>query len=112
MPPSRTILNSRDTNSFPLYPESAERNCEQGIVTLNLRVGADGRVIDAGIARSGGYPALDNAALRAARGWRFNPARSGGDPVESTVVQPVKFDLRNEIGVSMTAAEVRECLKG
>jgi protein TonB len=69
-------------------------------------------VTDASLANSSGYPALDNAALRAARAWRFAPARRNGAAIETTIVQPVKFDLKNEIGVSMTAAEVRECLKG
>ncbi len=108
---SATGAQFRASNSLPLYPESAKRNCEQGTVALNLRIGGDGRVADASVARSSGYPALDDAALRAARNWRFTPARQNGSAVGTTIVQPVKFDLRNEIGVSMTAAEVRACLK-
>ncbi len=99
------------SNSIPPYPASAKRNCEQGLVTLNLLIGADGRVSKAGIATSSGYPALDNAALNAAQDWRYSPARTAGRAVESTVMQPVRFDLRNEIGRSMTAAEVRACLR-
>ncbi|MFZ1990761.1 MAG: energy transducer TonB [Alphaproteobacteria bacterium] len=105
------LARFRTSNSLPLYPEIAERNCEQGTVALNLRIGADGRVADASVATSSGYPALDDAALKAAHGWQFTPARQNGSAVESTITQIVKFDLRNEIGVSMTAAEVRECLK-
>ena len=95
-----------------LYPDSAKTACEQGTVTLNLQIGADGRVSDVSIANSSGYPSLDNAALQSARHWRFTPARRNGVAVASTIVQPVRFDLKNEIGGSMTAAEVRECLKG
>ena len=102
----------RASNTLPLYPESAKRECEQGTVALNLRVGVDGRVEDASVATSSGYPALDDSALQAARNWRFNPARQNGTAIESTITQNVKFDLRNEIGISMTAAEVRACLKG
>lgn len=106
-----TQARFRTSNSIPLYPESAKRNCEQGTVALDLSIGADGRVIDASVATSSGYPSLDDAALRAARGWRFTPAQQAGKAVESSITQRVKFDLRNEIGVSMTAAQVRECLR-
>ena len=106
------LARFRSSNSLPFYPEIAKRNCEQGTVALNLRIGTNGRVVDASVANSSGYPALDDAALKAARGWQFTAARQNGSAVEATITQNVKFDLRNEIGISMTAAEVRECLKG
>lgn len=101
----------RTSNEIPRYPTSAIRNCEQGLVTLSLVIGTDGRVSNARLVTSSGHPALDDAALKVARDWRYTPARRGGKAVESTLTQPIRFDLKNEIGRSMTAAEVRACLR-
>jgi outer membrane biosynthesis protein TonB len=40
-------------------------------------------------------PALDGAALAAARLWSFEPAGLGGQPVPSVVFAPVTFELRH-----------------
>lgn len=47
------------------YPLLARRRGWQGEVLLAFRLEADGRIIDARIARSSGYSVLDHAALTA-----------------------------------------------
>jgi TonB family protein len=46
------------------------------------------------LAQSSGYDALDSAALRAAAGYRFEPARLQGRAVGADVLLPFNFELR------------------
>ncbi len=48
------------------------------------------------MARSSGYARLDEAAQDAVRQWRFVPAKSGEQLVDSWVLVPVQFSLRGE----------------
>jgi protein TonB len=48
------------------------------------------------IARSSGYPRLDESAARTVQsGWKFEPARQDGKPVAAWVIVPIQFALRN-----------------
>lgn len=60
-------------------------------VRLRLAVGDDGTVADVQVAVSSGRSDLDAAAVAAARGWRFLPARRDGVPIASTVLIWVTF---------------------
>ena len=66
-----------------------ERGASEALVVVRARVGRDGSVSDASIARS--VPPLDAAALRAVRQWRFRPARYMGRPLAVSVYVPVRF---------------------
>jgi protein TonB len=80
-------------NRAPSYPTIARRNGWAGTVILEIEVAADGAATAVHVKRSSGYPVLDEAALAAARAWRFQPARRHGQPVTSRVSIPVVFDL-------------------
>lgn len=80
-------------NAPPAYPPESRRRGEEGVVRLALRVGPDGQVEDAEVSESSGHPALDRAALDAARRWRFRPATQGGLPVAATLRTAVHFRL-------------------
>jgi TonB family protein len=68
------------------YPGEA-RSAVRGIVMVKALVGKDGRVTEAAVDTSqAASPALSKAAVEAVRGWRFEPARSKGDPVEVWIV--------------------------
>ena len=60
---------------------------------LNVLVRADGQPADVSVARSSGFPLLDQAALAAVRRWTFDPGRSADVPVASQVAVPVRFSL-------------------
>ncbi len=45
------------------------------------------------VGESSGDSALDQAALEAVRGWRFEPAKRNGVPVRAWAVVPVEFKL-------------------
>ena len=71
----------------PLYPELARKMNISGTVKIEVVVAPNGTVKDARVV--GGHPVLANAALDAARKWRFEPS-SG----ESTGVIDFKFEPR------------------
>lgn len=81
-------------NLPPPYPERARRAGQEGRVLVRLHVRADGAVAATMLVESSGYDALDHAALRAAAGYRFEPARSRGRAVAADVLLPFNFELR------------------
>jgi protein TonB len=80
-------------NRRPNYPEASRRRGEQGIVRLELRVDAAGRVVDVLLLETSGFNALDTAALNAVRDWRFRPAERAGVPVAARIIHSVQFRL-------------------
>jgi periplasmic protein TonB len=90
-------------NPPPAYPAIARRREQQGAVTLRVLVGIDGMVQRAEIAESSGFDVLDDAAIETVRRrWRFTPARSAGIAIESWVLVPIRFALKeaNEANAS------------
>lgn len=81
------------SNPKPQYPADARRARQEGVVLLRVEVTSRGRAQNVGIARSSGFQALDEAAIRAVRHWTFDPGRAAGVPVSSTVTIPMRFDL-------------------
>lgn len=63
----------------------------QGRVVLRLLVLKDGSVGRVEVAAPSGSAALDQAAVAAARLWRFVPATRDGVPIDAWVVIPVRF---------------------
>lgn len=83
-------------NPHPAYPAEARRAQQQGVVQIRVRVTADGRVAAASLARSSGFPMLDERALSTVRDrWTFKPARAAGIAIASDVVVPIRFSIRN-----------------
>lgn len=80
-------------NPPPAYPESSRLAREEGVVMLLVDVGVQGAPSDVRLQRSSGYSSLDQAAIRAVRGWRFRPGTLAGVAVASSVYVPVRFEL-------------------
>ncbi|MCM2249115.1 MAG: energy transducer TonB [Geothrix sp.] len=76
----------------PPYPDFARRARVQGAVVLLMTV--DERGLPTQVSLVDGHPALREAALQAARQWRFEPARVDGQPVIATFKLTLKFSLR------------------
>jgi TonB family protein len=73
-----------------VYPEEAQRAGEEGTVLVSVLVATDGRPEKIGLAKSSGYPDLDNAAVQTAANWHYVPALHNGDAAsEWTTVQVV-----------------------
>lgn len=80
----------------PPYPPASERQDEEGVVVVRVRVGPDGRVLAAELKASSGHRRLDEAAVEhARRAWRFVPATRDGVAIESWREIPVRFELKN-----------------
>ena len=80
----------------PKYPSGARARREEGNVVLELEVLESGRVGEAAVAVSSGYPELDAAALKSASRARFKPAQSGGKPVAARARITVRFVLTRD----------------
>lgn len=78
----------------PRYPLMSRRLGEEGLVTLEVEVLADGRVGKVRVMRDPGFARLRDAAVDAVRRARFEPARRDGRPVASRIIVPVRFRLR------------------
>ena len=65
----------------PVYPEISRRLHEEGTVELEIGLLDDGTMKELAVGHSSGHPRLDEAALEAARTWRFHP-RTGAGGIE------------------------------
>jgi len=84
--PKRTIR--------PDYPKGARQRGEQGEVTLEIRVDAEGDVSEAKVVVGSGFAELDEAAVRAVQKAKFRPAKSGDRGVASTARLKLEFKLK------------------
>jgi protein TonB len=75
------------------YPLSARRNGEQGTVVLLVFVTKEGVPAKVSVLKTSGSTVLDQAAAEQVKGWRFEPARQGADPVDAWAHVPVIFKL-------------------
>ncbi|WP_439598743.1 energy transducer TonB [Falsiroseomonas sp.] len=83
-------------NPPPEYPYASRIRNERGRVTLRVEIDAIGRVADVQVLNSTGFPTLDEAAIRAVRAWRFEPAQRDGVPVFSTTSIGITFQLEGD----------------
>ncbi|MFH1143571.1 MAG: TonB family protein [Candidatus Eisenbacteria bacterium] len=73
------------------YPSIASQSESEGRVEILVTVDESGRVVEASIYWSDVSPALELAALTAARGCLFEPGRQRGVPVPCRVILPFDF---------------------
>jgi TonB family protein len=85
-PPTKTVHVS------PIYPDEALRARVQGVVIVEARIEADGRILHARILRS--IPMLDQATLDAVKQWEFTPTLQDGSPVPVMMTMTVQFSLQ------------------
>lgn len=76
----------------PEFSEEARRAKYQGVVTLYVIVGVDGRIHNPRVLRSLGM-GLDQKALERVKTWKFEPAQKDGRPVPVEMSIEVSFNL-------------------
>ena len=76
----------------PHYPMASRRMKQQGTVILNVLVNEDGHVVEVEVIR-GVTQDLDDAAVRAARTWTYEPAEKDGVAVKVWKPEKVAFKL-------------------
>ncbi len=80
-------------NPPPPYPQEAVRKGQEGLVLLTAHVDKIGRPSKVEVKTSSGFRLLDEAALKAVRRWKFDPARMGFLSVDSKIDIPIRFDI-------------------
>lgn len=75
----------------PEYPDLARAVGAEGTVTVLVTIDATGRVIEATVSSSNAVPALEAAALAAARRFLFEPAKQRDVPVSCQLEIPFAF---------------------
>jgi TonB family protein len=78
----------------PRYTNEALRNGIQGTVVLEVIVASDGCPSRIRVVRSLDRGGLDEEAVAAVTGWRFDPGRLAGTPVDVLVTIMVDFWIR------------------
>ncbi|RKZ06247.1 hypothetical protein DRQ05_05075 [bacterium] len=77
----------------PKYPDLARTAGIEGIVLLRVVVGEDGKVVSVSVIQSDVTPAMERAAMEAARKFLFKPAKQRTVPVKAAVAVPIRFSL-------------------
>jgi protein TonB len=75
------------------YPDASKRAGEEGRCIVTVTVAADGRITNAAIQQSSGFPRLDEACLKGVKDQRMKPATEDGKPVETTAALPIVWKL-------------------
>ncbi len=89
--PPRHPLPYQMVVEAPGVSATARLQTVEARVRLRVLVRADGTVGRVEVAVASGRPELDTAAVDAAKGWRFLPARRDGQAVESIALIWVAF---------------------
>lgn len=90
LPQSRGVVEGKLTRKvLPQYPEMARRAGVGGDVVLSARIGIDGKLKNIRVVS--GSPLLREAAISAARQWRYSPYLLGGKPVETDTHITISF---------------------
>jgi TonB family protein len=78
---------------MPKYPLESMRAGEEGGAVLQVLVDEKGQASDVRIARSSGYPRLDEAAVSAVSLWKFAPSTRGALAVSAWGELELRFNL-------------------
>jgi TonB family protein len=76
----------------PKYSKSARKQKIEGVVTLSVIIGVDGKAHDVKVVKSL-EPTLDANAIEAVKTWKFAPAMKDGHPVAVEMRLEVDFKL-------------------
>jgi protein TonB len=88
-------FKSRPADIEDYYPSAAKRDGQQGSVVIEVAIGADGKIQDAKVATSSGFPLLDEAAVKYAKSWpRMTPGTRNGVPSAMSFSIKVTFKLK------------------
>jgi protein TonB len=77
----------------PPYPAAEQRAGAEGMVTVRILIGADGRVKSVQRVKAASEAFFRATERQALRHWRFKPAMVDGKPVESSQTVTVHFQM-------------------
>src|SRR5215813_7738448 len=87
---SNVVKGSATRKFQPLYPAIPKSEKASGAVMVQITINESGEVIDAQIIS--GHPIFNDAALQAAKQWRFKPTILNGQPIKVKGVLTFNFD--------------------
>ncbi len=90
----------------PPYPPFAQRSNQEGTVLLKIYVTDEGRVGRVEVAKTSGWPLLDNAAMEGVRDWLVKPGEKYNKPVCMWAEVPVSFRLETYSSDELRAAKI------
>lgn len=95
--PSVTLTPARPIAwVFPEFPEEEKKKGVKGMVNLSIHIDASGKVVEVLVLENTtNSDKCAKAAVEAAYGSRFFPAREGGKAVGSWISQPYRFDIKD-----------------
>lgn len=77
----------------PRYPDLARQAGIEGTVLLRVLVAEDGKVASVSVIQSDVTPAMERAAMKAAKQFLFKPAKQRTVPVKANMAIPIRFKL-------------------
>jgi periplasmic protein TonB len=77
--------------TMPIYPAKALRDRVRGVVILRVLVSETGEPMEV-VVETGAHKDLNDAAIEAARHWRFEPAKKDGYPVRTYTTVRFPFE--------------------
>ncbi len=84
-------------NPPPHYPAESVSRGEEGLVLLSVTVDKTGRARNVDLKQTSGFPLLDKSAIKAVKGWKFNPGKLGFVASESRLVIPIRFRIEDAL---------------
>ena len=87
-----TVNKRRVDGHDPVYPPSAQRNEEEGVVVAKITISAEGKVTDVQILQT--HPAFERSVREAIASWRFSPHLVNGQPVAFYTIKKFVFKLQ------------------
>ncbi len=92
-----TAIGSSTTVSEDDYPPASLRAEEQGRTVITVSINTTGRVDGCSVTTSSGFPKLDEKSCQlASRRFRFKPALQNGQPVASSKLMPIKWQITSK----------------
>jgi TonB family protein len=99
------IMESRVIKKMePAYPDLAKRARIQGNVILVLNIDEEGNVSDVKV--QSGHPLLNDAAIAAAKQWKYSPVLLNGEPVAVMATATVVFNLDGSSGPQLGQSRI------
>ena len=92
--PDQSLKAVSIPNPEDLYPSSAKQAGQEGVVKIKVCVDEKSKVTEVSLAESSGFPLLDEAGAKVAKGGRYKAAQKGGQAIASCANLPIRFALK------------------
>lgn len=76
----------------PRYPEALRRDGVSGLVAVTVVIDEKGIVISSEVSKSS-HNEFEAPSIEAVKGWKFKPAKVGGNAVKVRVTIPMRFNV-------------------